>query len=96
MIVVLVCLASDGLSQHLPSYLAFSYFVCGVSLHGHSSKVHALLLTLGVGSLHSVAAPDLVCGVAPLDHAHAPLHIVQETLYNHDIVQETGSKTIPK
>ena len=36
---VSVCLPSDALSQHLPSYLGFSYFGRGVSLHGCSSKV---------------------------------------------------------
>ena len=43
---VSVCLPSDVLSQHLPSYLGFSYLRCGVSLHGCSSKVQLLLLTL--------------------------------------------------
>jgi len=38
---VLVCLPSDALLQHLPSYLG-----CGISLHGCSSKVQLLLLTL--------------------------------------------------
>ena len=32
--------------QHLPSYLGFSYLGRGVSLHGCSSKVQPLLLTL--------------------------------------------------
>ena len=49
------------LSQHLPSYLGFSYLGYGVSLHGCSSKAQLLLLTL-----HEVAPPDLECGVAPL------------------------------
>ena len=31
---VSVCLPSDALLQHLPSYLVFSYLGCGVSLHG--------------------------------------------------------------
>ena len=34
----LVCLPSDALLQHLPSYLGFSYLGCGVSFHGCSSK----------------------------------------------------------
>ena len=42
---VSVCLPSDVLSQHLPSYLGFSYLGHGVSLHGCSSKVQLLLLT---------------------------------------------------
>ena len=36
---VSVCLPSDALSQHLLSYLGFSYIGHGVSLHGCSSKV---------------------------------------------------------
>ena len=46
-----VCLPSDALLQHLPSYLGFSYLGCGVSLHGCSSKVQPLLLTLDKGYL---------------------------------------------
>ena len=61
MIVVSVCLPSDALSQHLLSHLGFSYLGCGVSLHGCSSKVQPLLLTLD-----EVAPPDLEHGVAPL------------------------------
>ena len=34
---VSVCLPSDAVSQHLLSYLGFSYLGCGVSLHGRSS-----------------------------------------------------------
>ena len=40
-----VCLPSDALLQHLPSYLDFSY-LGRVSLHGCSSKAQLLLLTL--------------------------------------------------
>ena len=36
---VSVCLPSDALLQHLPSYLGFSYLGRGVCLHGCSSKV---------------------------------------------------------
>ena len=39
---VSVCLPSDALLQHLPSYLGFSYLGHGVSLHGCSSKVQPL------------------------------------------------------
>ena len=45
---VSLCLPSDALLQHLPSYLGFSYLGRGVSLHGCSSKVQPLLLTLDV------------------------------------------------
>ena len=50
---VSVCLPSDVLSQHLPSYLGFSYLGCVVSLHGSSSKVQPLHLTLDEGYLLS-------------------------------------------
>ena len=63
---VSVCLPSEALLQHLPSYLGFSYLGCGVSLHGCSSKAQPLLLTLDKGYLLMVAPPDLGCGVAPL------------------------------
>ena len=63
---VSVCLPSDALLQHLPSYLAFSYLGCGVYLHGFSSKVQLLLLTLDEGCLLTTALPDLQCGMAPL------------------------------
>ena len=46
---VSVCLPSDVLSQHLPSYLGLSYLGRGVSLHSCSSKVQPLLLTLEEG-----------------------------------------------
>ena len=58
--------ASDDLSQHLPSYLGFSYLGRGVSLHGCSSKAQPLLLTLDEGYLLTAAPPDLEHGVAPL------------------------------
>ena len=45
---VSVCLPSDALLLHLPSYLGFSYLGRGVSLHGCSSKVQLLLLTSDV------------------------------------------------
>ena len=64
---VTLCLPSDDLSQHVPSYLAFSYLGRGVSLHGCSSKAQPLLLTLDEGYLLTAAPPDLERGVAPLD-----------------------------
>ncbi|KAB0337492.1 hypothetical protein FD754_025153 [Muntiacus muntjak] len=36
---ILVCLPSDAFSQHLPSYLGFSYLGRGVSLHGCSKYI---------------------------------------------------------
>ena len=81
---VSVCLPSDALSQHLPSYLGFSYLGQGVSLHGCSSKAQPLRLTLDKGYLLTAAPPDLEHGVAALsppapvqlpllEHAVAPL-----------------------
>ena len=51
---------------HLPSYLGLSHLGCGVSLHGCSSKVQPLLLTLDEGYLLMAAPPDLQHGVSPL------------------------------
>ena len=62
---VSVCLPSDALLQHLPSYLGFSYLGCGVSLDGCSGKVQPLLLTLDEGYLLTTAPPDLEHGIAP-------------------------------
>ena len=67
MIMVSVCLPSDALSQHLPSYLlGFLLLWIGVSLHSCSSKAQPLLLTLDEGYLLTTALPDLHCGIAPL------------------------------
>ena len=63
---VSVCLPSDALLQHLPSYLGFSYRGRDVSLHGCSSKVKPMLLTLDSGNLLTTALPDLQRGIAPL------------------------------
>ena len=62
-----VCLPSDALLQHLPSYLGFSYLASGVSLHGCSSKAQPVLLTLDEGYLLTAALPDLQCRIALLD-----------------------------
>ena len=63
---VLVCLPSDALLQHLPSYFGSSYLGRGGSLHGCSSKEQLLLLPLDKGYLLTAAPSDLECGVAPL------------------------------
>ena len=60
-----MCLPSDALLQHLPSYLGFSYLGHGVSLHGCSSKAQPVL-TLDKGYLLTAALPDLQRGIAPL------------------------------
>ena len=61
-----MCLPSDALLQHLPSFLGFSYLGRGVSLHGCPSKAQPLLLTLDEGYLPTAALPDLQRGIAPL------------------------------
>ena len=66
MIMVSVCLPSDALLQHLPSYLGLSYLGRGVSLHGCSSKAQPLLLTLDEGNLLTTAPPDIERGIALL------------------------------
>ena len=82
---VLVCLPSDALSQHLPSYLGFSYLGHGVSLHDCSSKAQPL--TLDEGYLLTAALPDLECGVAPL----GPPTTAQPPLLGHGIsLRNTG------
>ena len=63
---VSVYLPSDALLQHLLSYLGFSYLGFGVSLHGCSSKVQPLLLTLDEGYLLTATLPGLQRGIAPL------------------------------
>ena len=63
---VAVCLPSDALSQHLLSYLGFSYLGREVSLHGSSSKMQPLLLTLDEGYVLTTDPLDLERGVAPL------------------------------
>ena len=63
---VLVCLPSDALLQHLPSYLGFSYLGRGLFLHGCPSKVQPLLLTLDEGYLLTAGLPDLQRVIAPL------------------------------
>ena len=63
---VSVCLPSDALLQHLPSYLGFSYLGHEVSLHGCSSKVQPLLLTLDEIYLLIATTPDLERAVDPL------------------------------
>ena len=66
MSVTSVCLPSDALLQHLPSYLDFSYLGRGVSLHGCSSKAQQLLITLDDRYLLTAAVLDLQRGIAPL------------------------------
>ena len=72
-----VCLPFDAILQHLPSYVGFSYLGRGVSLHGCSSKVQPLLLTLNEVYLLTATTPDLERGGAPLvppEPIQPPLH----------------------
>ena len=57
-----MCLPSDALLQHLPSYLGFSYLGRGVSLHRCSSKAQPLLFTLDEWYLLTATPPDLELG----------------------------------
>ena len=66
MIVVSVFLPSDAPSQHLLSYLGFSYLGRGLSLHGYSSKAQPLLLTVDKGHFLVATPPDLEHGLALL------------------------------
>ena len=55
----------------------FSYLGRGVSLHGCTSKMQPLLLTLDEGYLLTATPPDFECGIAPLGPlapAQPPLH----------------------
>ena len=63
---VSVFLPSDAVLQQIPAYVGFSYLRLGVSLHGWSSKVQPLLLTLDEIYLLTATTPDLERAVAPL------------------------------
>ena len=58
---VSVYLHSDALSQHLLSYLGFSYLGRGISLHGCPSKAQPLLLTLDEGYLLTAIPMEKKC-----------------------------------
>ena len=87
MIVVSVCLPSDALLQHVPSYLGFSYLGCGVFLQGCSSKAQPLLLTLDEGYLLTAALPDLQSGMAPLGPPAPtqPRYDLNQILYDYTV-----------
>ena len=72
MILVSVCLPSDAVLQHLPSYVGFSYLGRGVYLHGYSSKAQPLLLTLDEVHLLTATTADLnMCSFFSPSCAHA-------------------------
>ena len=83
---VSMCLPSDALLQHLLSYLGFFCLGCGVSLHGCSSKVQPLLLTLDEGYLLTTAFPDLQRGIASL----GPSAPVQPPLLGYGVLPSGG------
>ena len=91
---VSVCLPSDALLQHLPSYLGFSYLGCGVSLHGCSSKAQPLLFTLDEGYLLTTAPADLERGVAllgpPAPTQPSVLRFMGSQRVGHDWVTEVN------
>ena len=87
MSMVSLCLPSDALLQHLPSYLGLSYLGHGVSLHGCSSKAQPMLLTLDEGYLLTSALPDLQRGIAPL----GPPAPMQPGLLAHGLVLQAAA-----
>ena len=75
---VSVCLPSDALSQDLLSYFGFSHPGRGESLHGCSSKVQPLLLTLDTlhycsGFCHTLIWISHGCTCVP--HPEHPSHL---------------------
>ena len=89
---VSVCLPSDALSRHLLSYLGFSYLRRGVSLHGCSSKVQPLLLTLDMGYLLTATTPDLGRGVSPLRKAMPKNDQTTTQLHSSHMIAKEYSK----
>ena len=81
---VSVCLPSDAVLQLLPSYLGFSYLGCGVSLHGCSSKVQSLLLTLDEGYLLALS------NSMKLSHAHGATQDGRVMVKRSDRMWSTG------
>ena len=96
MIIVLLCLPSEALSQHLPSYLGFSYLGRGLSLHGCSSKAQPLLLTLDKVYRLMAASPDLELGVARLSTVKCMSSSTQIEIFFPCSVEraETGASTV--
>ena len=81
---VSVCLPSDALLQHLPSYWGFSYLGHGVSLHGGSSKAQPLLLTLDEGYLLALS------NSMKLSHAHGATQDGRVMVKRSDTMWSTG------
>ena len=85
---VSVCLPSDALLQQPPSYLGFSYLGRGVSLHGCSSKVQPLLLTLDEGYLLHVTRNKRLIPNDQGDHKAWTLSSRHQWSRNHWITHE--------
>ena len=79
---VSACLPSDALSEHLPSYLGFSYLGRGVSLHGCFSKAQPLLLTLVEGYLLTAAPLE----EAEVEQFHEDLQKLLELTPKKDVL----------
>ena len=81
---VSVCLPSDALSQHLPSYLGFSYLGRGKTTKPFRYDLNQIPYDYTVEVRNRFKGLDLI-------------DRVPDELWNevHDTVQETGIKTIP-
>ena len=83
------------LSQHLPSYLGFSYLGCGVSLHSCSSKVQPLLLSLDEGYLLTDAPPDLEHALPSEPPGKSPMDRAAEARRLRRTAQKRGREALP-
>ena len=84
-----MCLPSDALLQHLPSYLGFSYLGRGVSLNGYSSKAQPLLLTLDEGYLLTAARTGVMePKFFPINSYLSPYPIPPQILLNYFYVSK--------
>ena len=78
---VSVCLPSDVLLQHLPSYVGFSYLGRGVSLHGCSGKAQLLLLTLDESPLLTLNVGLLLSAlVCPHNHCSLDMGLLLSSI----------------
>ena len=81
---VLVCLPSDALSQHLPSYLGFSYLGHELSLHGFSNKAQPLLHMEKVSFHSNPKECSKYCTIALISQASkVMLNILQARLQQY-------------
>ena len=78
---VSVCLPSDALLQHLPSFLGSLTLGVGYLFMAAPAKAQPLLLTLDDGYLLTATLPDLQRGIAPL----GPPEPTQPGLLGHGV-----------